>query len=133
MGFITGVITGVAAAAIAAAWYLSRSGERIRTQYRIEDRLAQLGDELETRTRDLQAVLNAQLGELRGAPDGEASDAAVATEAGVTDATLDPVAASAAEAEAAAAAQAAAGDDAPTKRTRRAKATGPAEPAGPEG
>jgi hypothetical protein len=123
MGFMSGVITGVAAAAVAAAWYLSRSGERIRSQYRIEDRLAQLGDELDARTRDIQAALNAQLAELRGASDAEVSGSATAM-----DATLDPVAASAAEAEAEAAAAEApvdvAADDAPTKRTRKPKATG---------
>jgi hypothetical protein len=121
MGFMSGVITGVAAAAVAAAWYLSRSGERIRSQYRIEDRLAQLGDELDARTRDIQAALNAQLAELRGASDAEVSGSATAM-----DATLDPVAASAAEAEAAAAAEVAEPptDDAPTKRNRKPKATG---------
>jgi hypothetical protein len=120
MGFMSGVITGVAAAAVAAAWYLSRSGERIRSQYRIEDRLAQLGDELDARTRDIQAALNAQLAELRGASDAEVRGSATAM-----DATLDPVAASAAEAEAEAAAAEApvdvAADDAPTKRTRKPK------------
>jgi hypothetical protein len=104
MGFMSGVITGVAAAAVAAAWYLSRSGERIRSQYRIEDRLAQLGDELDARTRDIQAALNAQLAELRGASDAEVSGSAAA--AAAAEVAEPPT------------------DDASTKRNRKAKATG---------
>ncbi len=48
MGFMSGVITGVALAAGAAAWYMSRSGERFRDQYRVDRKLGELGDQLET-------------------------------------------------------------------------------------
>ena len=89
MGFMTGVVTGVALAAGAAAWYLSRSGERFRDQYRVDRKLGELGDQLEARTRDIQASVNAQIRDMRA----EGADAATAT-----DAKLDDAQASAAEA-----------------------------------
>jgi gas vesicle protein len=89
MGFMSGVITGVALAAGAAAWYMSRSGERFRDQYRVDRKLGELGDQLEARTRDIQASVNAQIRDMRA----EGGDAAVAA-----DATLDDAQASAAEA-----------------------------------
>jgi gas vesicle protein len=89
MGFMSGVITGVALAAGAAAWYMSRSGERFRDQYRVDRKLGELGDQLEARTRDIQASVNAQIKDMRA----EGSDAAAAA-----DATLDDAQASAAEA-----------------------------------
>ena len=74
MGFVSGVITGVAAAAAGAAWYMSRSGERVREQYRVERRLGELGDQLEVRTREIQSQVNAQLTEMRQkAKEAEAS------------------------------------------------------------
>lgn len=108
MGFVSGVITGVAISAAAAAWYMSRSGERYRDQYRVERRLGDIGDQLEARTRDIQASVNAQLSEMRAK--GDASTI-----------TLDSDAASAAEAAAEAEAEGSAADDgAPTRRTRKA-------------
>ena len=98
MGFVSGVVTGVALAAGGAAWYLSRSGARFRDQYRVERRLGDLGDQLETRTREIQTSVNAQLAEMRSKSDA-----------------LDPDKASAAEAEAANAAQ----DDVSTRRARK--------------
>ncbi len=96
MGFMSGVITGVALAAGAAAWYMSRSGERFRDQYRVDRKLGELGDQLELRTREIQSSVNAQLGEMRATgPEAAASDA---------DAALDDAQASAAEAAAALAA-----------------------------
>ncbi len=90
MGFMSGVITGVALAAGAAAWYMSRSGERFRDQYRVERKLGELGDQLELRTREIQSSVNAQLGEMRAkGPEAAASDA---------EAALDDAQASAAEA-----------------------------------
>jgi gas vesicle protein len=89
MGFMSGVITGVALAAGAAAWYMSRSGERFRDQYRVDRKLGELGDQLEARTRDIQASVNAQIRDIRA----EGSD----PEAGA-DAKLDDAQASAAEA-----------------------------------
>ena len=107
MGFVSGVITGVAISAAAAAWYMSRSGERYRDQYRVERRLGDIGDQLEARTRDIQASVNAQLSEMRA----KGLDSKM---------TLDPVAASAAESAAEAEASTVAVDDAPTRRTRKA-------------
>lgn len=109
MGFVSGVITGVAISAAAAAWYLSKAGERYRDQYRVERRLGDIGDQLEARTREIQASVNAQLAEMRIKGDGS------------TAATLDPQAASAAEAAAEAEAEASSvvEDDAPTRRTRK--------------
>ena len=65
MGFMSGVITGVALAAGAAAWYMSRSGERFRDQYRVDRKLGEIGDQLEARTREIQSTVNAQLAEMR--------------------------------------------------------------------
>ncbi len=93
MGFMSGVVTGVALAAGAAAWYMSRSGERFRDQYRVDRKLGELGDQLEMRTREIQSTVNTQLAEMRA----KGSDAAAST--GDPDAaTLDPARASAAEA-----------------------------------
>ena len=101
MGFVSGVIAGVAASAAAAAWYMSRSGERYRDQYRVERRLGDIGDQLESRTREIQSSVNAQLADMRS-----------------SNGALDPVKASAAEA---AAAVEAAGADSTTRRTRTPK------------
>ena len=65
MGFMSGVVTGVALAAGAAAWYMSRSGERFRDQYRVDRKLGELGDQLEERTREIQSTVNAQITEMR--------------------------------------------------------------------
>ena len=109
MGFVRGVITGVAVAAGAAAWYLSRSGERFRDQYRLERRLGEVGDQLETRTREIQSSVNAQMAEMRSRSDA-----------------LDPAKASAAEAAAEIEASASA-DDSPTRRNRKPAKDSPAE------
>jgi hypothetical protein len=89
MGFMSGVITGVALAAGAAAWYMSRSGERFRDQYRVDRKLGEIGDQLEARTREIQASVNAQLAEVRANRNPDTIDPA---------ATLDDARASAAEA-----------------------------------
>jgi hypothetical protein len=89
MGFMSGVITGVALAAGAAAWYMSRSGERFRDQYRVDRKLGEIGDQLEARTREIQASVNAQLAEVRANRNPDTIDPA---------ATLDDAQASAAEA-----------------------------------
>ncbi len=99
MGFLTGVITGIALAAGVAAWYMSRAGERFRDQYHVEQRLGELGDQVEARTRDIQSTVNAQLTEMRAKGDGSTNGHGPA-------ATLDTAAASAAEAASQAAAQA---------------------------
>jgi hypothetical protein len=109
MGFLSGVVTGIAIAAGAAAWYMSRSGESFRDQYQLEQRLGELGDRLERSTRDLQASVNAQLAEMRVGSETDGS-AAAATE------RLDSDLASAAEDAAATAAEA----DAITKKARKA-------------
>ncbi len=93
MGFMTGVVTGVALAAGAAAWYMSRSGEKFRDQYRVDRKLGELGDEIEMRTREIQSTVNTQLAEMRA----KGSDAdAIAGD--TPSATLDDARASAAEA-----------------------------------
>lgn len=90
MGFMSGVITGVALAAGAAAWYMSRSGERFRDQYRVDRKLGELGDQLEARTREIQGSVNAQIAEMRAKNAGPG---------GIDpDATLDDAQATAAEA-----------------------------------
>ncbi len=88
MGFMSGVITGVALAAGAAAWYMSRSGERFRDQYRVDRKLGEIGDQLEARTREIQASVNAQLADVRANHTDTIDPAA----------TLDDAQASAAEA-----------------------------------
>ena len=89
MGFMTGIVTGVAMAAGAAAWYMSRSGERFRDQYRVDRKLGELGDQLESRTREIQSSVNAQMADLRSKSRSAAADA---------DAHLDDAQAEAAEA-----------------------------------
>jgi hypothetical protein len=106
MGFMSGVITGVALAAGAAAWYMSRSGERFRDQYRVDRKLGEIGDQLEARTREIQSSVNAQLAEMRA----KNPDAARGVEA-----TLDDAQASAAEA----AAELAAGVEASAAKVKR--------------
>ena len=90
MGFLSGVVTGVAVAAGAAAWYMSRSGSKVREQYQVEKRLGEIGDQMEARTRDIQAQVNAQIAEMRSKTEGNGHDAGAAD-------TLDAAAASEAE------------------------------------
>ncbi len=61
MGFIRGVIAGVAVAAGAAAWYMSRAGSAFRDRYRVDRKLGELGDEIETRTRDVRSKVTAEV------------------------------------------------------------------------
>lgn len=91
MGFIRGVITGVAVAGAAAAWYLSKAGATFRNQYRVDRKLGALGDEIEERTRDVRSRANAQVAEMRLRDDGEPAAMTVADK-------LDEAQASAAEA-----------------------------------
>jgi hypothetical protein len=65
MGFISGVITGIAAAAAGAAWYMSRSGAQARDQLQLERRLGEVGDQLERRAREIQQQVNAQVAEMQ--------------------------------------------------------------------
>jgi hypothetical protein len=88
MGFIRGVITGVAVAAGAAAWYMSRAGSRFRDRYRVDRKLGQLGDEIEERTRDVRSKVTAQVADVR-------SQATAATDTGGE--VLDEARAAAAE------------------------------------
>jgi hypothetical protein len=92
MGFLSGVVTGLALAAGAAVWYMSRSGERFRDQYQVDRKLGELGDELEVRTLEIQSTVNAQIAEMRA----KAADAAATTDPEA--APLDAARASAAEA-----------------------------------
>ena len=88
MGFIRGVITGVAVAAGAAAWYMSRAGSRFMDRYRVDRKLGELGDEIEERTRDVRSKVTAQVADVR-------SQATAAT--GTGGEVLDDAAAAAAE------------------------------------
>ena len=85
MGFLSGVVTGLALAAGAAVWYMSRSGERFRDQYQVDRKLGELGDELEVRTREIQSTVNAQIAEMR-AKGSDAAATAGDTEAAPLDA-----------------------------------------------
>jgi len=107
MGFIRGVIAGVAVATGAAAWYMSKAGERFRNQYRVDRKLGELGDEIDERTREVRARAGAQVAELRSPADGLAPE-------GVAD-TLDDAEAAAAEA----AAEMAAGVEAKAAKVKK--------------
>jgi hypothetical protein len=74
MGFIRGVFVGIAAAAGAAAWYMSRAGANFRNRYRVDRRLGELGDEIEMRTRDVRAQVNNQVADARGRMQGGPAD-----------------------------------------------------------
>jgi hypothetical protein len=74
MGFIRGVFAGIAVAVGAAAWYMSRAGAKFRERYRVDRRLGELGDEIEMRTRDVRAQMNAQMTEARGRVQGGPAD-----------------------------------------------------------
>jgi len=65
MGFIRGVFAGIAVAVGAAAWYMSRAGSKFRDRYRVDRRLGEIGDEIETRTRDVRSKANAQVADVR--------------------------------------------------------------------
>jgi gas vesicle protein len=95
MGFLSGMVTGLAVAAGAAAWYMSRSGERFRDQYRVEQRLGEIGDQLEARTREIQGTVNAQLAEMRAKGDGGSNGHAAADALDAASATAAEVAAEA--------------------------------------
>lgn len=90
MGFIRGVIVGIATAAGAAAWYMSRAGSKFRDRYRVDRKLGELGDEIEERTRDVRAKVSAQMNEARSQAMGSSAPAAAAD-------TLDDARAAAAE------------------------------------
>ena len=111
MGFLRGVITGVAVAAGVAAWYMSRSGQQVREQYKFEQRLGELGDQLQARTAEIQSTVNTQLAEMRT----KSQDAANSSTNGHAAETLDAASASAAEAAADVAAEA----DAMTTRVKK--------------
>jgi hypothetical protein len=86
MGFFRGVITGVAVAVGAAAWYMSRAGSTFRDRYRVDRRLGEFGDEIELRTRDVRANVAAQMdrarqGTVGGATTLDEARAAAAEEA----------------------------------------------------
>jgi hypothetical protein len=57
MGFLGGVITGIAIAAGVAAWYMSRAGAEVREQYQFEQRLGEIGDQVDARAREIQGTV----------------------------------------------------------------------------
>jgi hypothetical protein len=65
MGFIRGVIAGIGLAVGAAAWYMSRAGAAFRARTRVDQRLGELGDEVELRTRDMRAQMGEQMAGVR--------------------------------------------------------------------
>jgi hypothetical protein len=98
MGFISGVITGLAIAGAAAAWYMSRSGEKFRQEYKFEQRLGEIGDQMEARSREIQSTVNTQIADLRA----KAEELDLGGNGRDTAETLDAAQAGAAEAAAAA-------------------------------
>lgn len=119
MGFIRGVIAGVAMAAGAAAWYMSRAGSKFRDRYRVDRKLGELGDEIEERTRDVRAKVSTQVSEVRSqAMGGNGGSAAEAASDRLDDASgrLDDARAAAAEE----AAEIAAGVESKAAKVKRA-------------
>ncbi len=81
MGFLRGIIVGIAASAAAAAWYLSRSGSEARDQLQLERRLGDIGDQFERRARELQQQVNVQIAEMQGKAEQGWLDAGMAPDA----------------------------------------------------
>jgi hypothetical protein len=79
MGFIRGVFAGIAVAVGAAAWYMSRAGSKFRDRYRVDRRLGEIGDEIEVRTREVRATVNAQVAGARERAQGGSGDDVSAT------------------------------------------------------
>jgi hypothetical protein len=97
MGFIRGVIAGIAVAAGAAAWYMSRAGSAFRERTRVDRRLGQLGDEIEERTRDVRSKVAAQVDEARSSVASQVDEAVTNVRGGKMADTLDEARAAAAE------------------------------------
>jgi hypothetical protein len=99
MGFIRGVIAGVGLAVGAAAWYMSRAGSAFRDRTRVDQRLGQLGDEVELRTRDVRAQMGEQVAGVRSQMGDQVSEmrGKVMGGNGRMDSALDDATAAAAE------------------------------------
>ena len=98
MGFIRGVIAGIAVAVGAAAWYMSRAGAAFRNRTRVDQRLGELGDEVELRTRDMRAQMGEQMAGMRTQMNDQMAEMRGRVGAnGSMDATLDEAEAAAAE------------------------------------
>ena len=96
MGFFSGVIVGVALAAGAAAWYMSRAGSEFRERYRVDRRLGDFGDEIEVRTRDVRAKVEPMVADVRSQVEAQVSE--MRSNMGSNgSATLDDASAAAAE------------------------------------
>ena len=121
MGFIRGVIAGVAVAAGAAAWYMSRAGSKFRDRYRVDRKLGEFGDEIEERTRDVRSKVSAQVNEARSQAMGSNAPEAAAD-------TLDDARAAAAEE----AAEIAADVEAKAAKVKRAAKDEASAASGPE-
>ena len=74
MGFMSGVIVGVALAAGAAAWYMSRAGSEFRDRYRVDRRLGDFGDEIEVRTRDVRAKVGPMVADVRSQAEAQVAE-----------------------------------------------------------
>jgi gas vesicle protein len=96
MGFFRGVIAGVAMAAGAAAWYMSRAGREFRERYRVDRKLGEFGDEIEVRTRDVRAKVGPVVADVRSQAEAQIAEMRGTTTESVGD-TLDDATAAAAE------------------------------------
>ena len=96
MGFFRGVIAGVAMAAGAAAWYMSRAGQEFRERYRVDRKLGEFGDEIEVRTRDVRAKVAPVVADVRSQAEAQIAEMRGTTTESVGD-TLDDATAAAAE------------------------------------
>jgi hypothetical protein len=96
MGFFRGVIAGVAMAAGAAAWYMSRAGREFRERYRVDRKLGEFGDEIEVRTRDVRAKVGPMVADVRSQAEAQIAEMRGTTTESVGD-TLDDATAAAAE------------------------------------
>lgn len=100
MGFFRGVIAGVAMAAGAAAWYMSRAGRDFRERYRVDRKLGEFGDEIEVRTRDVRAKVGPMVADVRSQAEAQIAEMRGSTSddvVGSVNDTLDDATAAAAE------------------------------------
>ena len=100
MGFFRGVIAGVAMAAGAAAWYMSRAGRDFRERYRVDRKLGEFGDEIEVRTRDVRATVGPMVADVRSQAEAQIAEMRGSTTDGAGSSmgdTLDDATAAAAE------------------------------------
>src|SRR4029079_639103 len=69
-----GVIVGVAAAAAAAAWYMSRAGSEFRDRYRVDRKLGDFRDEIQGRTRHVRAAVGPMVADVRSQAEAQVAE-----------------------------------------------------------